>query len=126
MLDEVCVNADCPMCADYCPVADYPGVCRFEERGEAEDFPASKLMDLIKAEQEGRLVILPFPLGCTFRHNLDLRVPQEVQDYYELHHNLSVAIQAKRHGDGQCAFFPLDAFRVGNQLWENTMEQKGG
>lgn len=31
--DEVCVNADCPMCADFCPVVDVPGVCRFEERG---------------------------------------------------------------------------------------------
>ena len=30
--DEVCVNADCPMCCDFCPVVDYPGVCRFEER----------------------------------------------------------------------------------------------
>lgn len=25
--------ADCPMCADYCPVVDVPGVCRFEDRG---------------------------------------------------------------------------------------------
>ena len=33
--DEVCVNADCPMCCDYCPVADVPGVCRFEERGDS-------------------------------------------------------------------------------------------
>lgn len=32
--DEICVNADCPMCADYCPVPDIPGVCRFEERGD--------------------------------------------------------------------------------------------
>ena len=31
-VDEVCVNADCPMCADFCPVVDVPGVCRFEER----------------------------------------------------------------------------------------------
>ena len=31
--DEVCVNADCHMFADYCPVVDVPGVCRFEERG---------------------------------------------------------------------------------------------
>ena len=31
--DEVCVNADCPMRADYCTAADVPGVCRFEERG---------------------------------------------------------------------------------------------
>ena len=32
--DEVCVNADCPMRADFCPVVDVPGVCRFEEREE--------------------------------------------------------------------------------------------
>ena len=31
--DEICVNADCPMRADYCPVPDDPGVCRYEERG---------------------------------------------------------------------------------------------
>ena len=31
--DEVCVNADCPMCCDFCPVPDIPGVCRFEDRG---------------------------------------------------------------------------------------------
>ena len=34
--DEVCVNASCPLCADFCPVIDTPGVCRFEER-EAND-----------------------------------------------------------------------------------------
>ena len=32
MKDEICVNADCPMRADYCPVADNPGVCRYEDR----------------------------------------------------------------------------------------------
>ena len=31
-LDEICVNADCPMCADYCPVVDFPDVCKHEER----------------------------------------------------------------------------------------------
>ena len=36
MRDEFCVNDECPMCADYCPVPDYPGVCRFEDRGEKE------------------------------------------------------------------------------------------
>ena len=30
--DEICVNADCPMCADYCPVPNDEGVCIFEER----------------------------------------------------------------------------------------------
>ena len=34
--DEVCVNYECPMCADFCPVVDVPGVCRFEEREEAK------------------------------------------------------------------------------------------
>ena len=35
--DEICVNADCPMCCDFCPVVDYPGVCRFEEREERNE-----------------------------------------------------------------------------------------
>ena len=34
MFNEICVNADCPMVADYCPVPDNPGVCRYEERGK--------------------------------------------------------------------------------------------
>lgn len=36
-LDEICVNADCPMCCDYCPVVDYPDVCKWEERVEDHD-----------------------------------------------------------------------------------------
>ena len=35
--DEICVNAECPMCCDFCPVVDVPGVCRFEEREEAKN-----------------------------------------------------------------------------------------
>ena len=34
--DEVCVNADCPMCCDFCPVVDVTGVCRFEDRGDPQ------------------------------------------------------------------------------------------
>lgn len=34
--DEFCVNDLCPMCADYCPVPNDPGVCRWEERGMVE------------------------------------------------------------------------------------------
>ena len=30
--EELCINADCPMCADFCPVSKYPGVYRFEDR----------------------------------------------------------------------------------------------
>ena len=32
--DEVCVNADCPLCAGFCPLTDFPGVCRYEDRGD--------------------------------------------------------------------------------------------
>lgn len=32
--DEFCVNADCPMRGDYCPVPDIEGVCQYEEREE--------------------------------------------------------------------------------------------
>ena len=33
-IDEVCVNADCPICADFCPVVNEPEVCRYEKRSE--------------------------------------------------------------------------------------------
>ena len=33
-LDEICVKADCPMVADYCPVPDTENVCKWEERIE--------------------------------------------------------------------------------------------
>ena len=32
--DEVCVNSDCPAVADFCPVVNHPGVCRYEEMDE--------------------------------------------------------------------------------------------
>ena len=32
--DEFCTNDKCPMCADYCPVPNDEGVCRYEEREE--------------------------------------------------------------------------------------------
>ncbi len=35
--DEICVNSDCPLCTEYCPLDDFPGVCRFEERSESSD-----------------------------------------------------------------------------------------
>lgn len=31
MKDEICVNGDCPAVADFCPVVNHPGVCRYEE-----------------------------------------------------------------------------------------------
>lgn len=37
MKDEICVNADCPMCCDYCPVPDTENVCRHEDRNERDD-----------------------------------------------------------------------------------------
>ena len=33
-VDEFCTNDQCPMCADYCPVPDYEGVCKYENREE--------------------------------------------------------------------------------------------
>ena len=37
MQDEICVNSECPMFADHCPVTDVDGVCRFEEREERNE-----------------------------------------------------------------------------------------
>ena len=33
-IDEICVNADCPMRADFCPVSDIPDVCKYEKWSE--------------------------------------------------------------------------------------------
>lgn len=34
--DERCVNAECPMVTEWCPVVDFPGVCRYEDRGDSK------------------------------------------------------------------------------------------
>lgn len=31
-LEEICVNADCPLCADFCPLTSIPDVCKWEKR----------------------------------------------------------------------------------------------
>lgn len=33
-IDEICCNADCPYCCDFCPVYEFPEVCKFTEEGE--------------------------------------------------------------------------------------------
>ena len=33
--DEFCTNDQCPMRGDYCPVPDTGGVCKYEEREDA-------------------------------------------------------------------------------------------
>ena len=30
---EVCVNGDCPCCAEWCPVTEHPEICRWAEDG---------------------------------------------------------------------------------------------
>ena len=29
---EICTNANCPVCTNYCPAINYEGICRYEER----------------------------------------------------------------------------------------------
>lgn len=36
--DEFCVNEACPLCDDYCPVIDVPGVCKHESLEPLERF----------------------------------------------------------------------------------------
>ena len=28
---QVCVNGNCPVCADFCPVTNFPEICKFAE-----------------------------------------------------------------------------------------------
>lgn len=48
--DEVCVNADCPCCTEWCPVVNYPGVCRYEERVASSARPFRKRGIFINGE----------------------------------------------------------------------------
>lgn len=34
--NEICVNDQCPLYVDYCPVPDIEGVCKFEEREDEQ------------------------------------------------------------------------------------------
>lgn len=33
---ETCTNADCPYCADYCPMSENPEVCRYSGLDDTE------------------------------------------------------------------------------------------
>ena len=33
---EICTNADCPYCADYCPVSEAPEICRYSGLDDTE------------------------------------------------------------------------------------------
>lgn len=36
-LNEICVNADCPYCTEFCPITEHPRCCvYFEEKEENE------------------------------------------------------------------------------------------
>lgn len=48
--DEVCVNTDCPLCADFCPVCYTPVVCLFEELEAQKPCEACSLDWLYKDE----------------------------------------------------------------------------
>lgn len=57
--DEICVNADCPMRADYCPVPDNPGVCRYEKRDAIENvsFMPDGIHELSKHQFEEEMIL---------------------------------------------------------------------
>ena len=41
--DEFCVNDSCPMRGDYCPVVDFPGVCKYETFEPLERFVKAQM-----------------------------------------------------------------------------------
>lgn len=56
--DEFCVNDQCPMCGDYCPVPDNEGVCKYEEHE-----------DRYILTPKGCLEAAMFYTGISIRHN---------------------------------------------------------
>jgi len=37
--DERCTNADCPYCTDWCPVTEYPDICKYFEEEQKPLYP---------------------------------------------------------------------------------------
>lgn len=62
--EETCVNADCPMCADLCPVLVQPGVCRYEDRGKRT------YGDKIRAMKDEQIAEFLCAFGCRDCPNL--------------------------------------------------------
>ena len=55
MQSEICVNADCPLCAEYCPVPDDDGVCRFEDRSANDENQRVLALGGVVKEEANRL-----------------------------------------------------------------------
>lgn len=45
---ETCTNADCPYCADYCPVTENPEVCRYSGLDDTEQVLWERLDEAVK------------------------------------------------------------------------------
>lgn len=67
--DEFCVNADCPMRADYCPVPDNEGVCRYEERIDDKEVKMKTCREYKnnKAQLSSTISELEENAPCSFR-----------------------------------------------------------
>lgn len=66
-VDEICVNADSPLRAYYCPVPNDPEICIYEDRGDKQvikdsgnrrEFDTGAVRDM--AEGKGRMDLLPW------------------------------------------------------------------
>ena len=49
---ETCTNADCPYCADYCPVAENPEVCRYSGLDDTEQVLRDRLDEAVKWRED--------------------------------------------------------------------------
>lgn len=49
---ETCTNADCPYCADYCPVTENPEVCRYSGLDDTETMLRERLDEAMKWRED--------------------------------------------------------------------------
>ena len=49
---ETCTNADCPYCADYCPVTENPEVCRYSGLDDTEQVLRERLDEAVKWRED--------------------------------------------------------------------------
>lgn len=117
--EEVCVNADCPCCTEWCPVVNHPGVCRFEER-----LP-NKEKENIMEKYIGTKMIEAEPFDRVSGDKAEMWYKVRYPDGYESWSPKSVFEEACRRTDGMNFGLAIEAMWKGCKVRRRGWNGKG-
>lgn len=71
--DGICINGNCPMCCENCPVENVPEVCKFDSRNEPEE-EACWIEDTVYSAKGKKIF---YCSNCNHWQKADARRPSE-------------------------------------------------